>query len=60
MLFRSPYEFERKKLPIDILFGTDRIRRAIERDATLGVLERSWTPALLAFARRRARWLAYR
>jgi uncharacterized protein YbbC (DUF1343 family) len=57
---RPPYEFERKKLPIDILFGTDRIRRAIERGTTLGAIERAWQPDLAAFARRRTRWLAYR
>ena len=28
---KPPYEYERVKLPIDILCGTDRIRRAIER-----------------------------
>jgi len=57
---RPPYEFEKKKLPIDILFGTDRIRRAIEGGATISAIARSWERDLAAFARRRARWLAYR
>src|SRR5262249_31854384 len=30
---RPPYEFEWEKLPIDLLAGGDRIRRAIERGA---------------------------
>src|SRR5213078_1489635 len=28
---RPPYEFERRRLPIDILLGTDQIRRTLER-----------------------------
>ena len=43
-----PYEFEKKKLPIDLLAGGDGIRRAIERGAPLARIERSWRPALLA------------
>jgi uncharacterized protein YbbC (DUF1343 family) len=57
---RPPYEFERRKLPIDILCGTDTIRRAIERGEPLGALERAWQPQLLAWMRRRARYLLYR
>ena len=57
---RPPYEFERRKLPIDILLGTDRVRRAMERGATLAEIERSWQADLARFARRRTRWLAYR
>jgi len=57
---RPPYEFERRKLPIDILLGTDTIRRALERGATLASLERGWAPNLAAFRRRRAGVLLYR
>jgi uncharacterized protein YbbC (DUF1343 family) len=56
---RPPYEFERRLLPIDILLGTDTIRRALERGATLGALERAWRPGLAAWTRRRARYLLY-
>ncbi len=38
---RPPYEFESKRLPIDILLGTDVIRRGLERGATLAMLERA-------------------
>ncbi len=57
---RPPYEFERRRLPIDILLGTDAIRRAIERGAPLASLERGWARDLAAFRRHRAGVLLYR
>src|SRR5262249_38810106 len=45
-----PYEFERRKLPIDLLCGGPAIRRAVERGASLPAVERTWRagPALPA------------
>jgi uncharacterized protein YbbC (DUF1343 family) len=57
---RPPYEFQWKKLPIDLLCGTDAIRRAIERGTPLSRLEASWRPGLAAFARARRPYLLYR
>ncbi|HEY7651096.1 MAG TPA: DUF1343 domain-containing protein [Methylomirabilota bacterium] len=57
---RPPYEFERRRLPIDILCGTDRVRRALQRGVPLRALERGWQPGLDQWARRRAPWLLYR
>jgi uncharacterized protein YbbC (DUF1343 family) len=57
---RPPYEFEHRKLPFDILCGTDTVRRAIERGEPLARLERRWQPARARWLARRARWLAYR
>lgn len=57
---RPPYEFETRRLPIDLLGGGDGIRRAIEREAPLGRLERSWRAELARFARRRRPYLLYR
>ncbi len=57
---RPPYEFERRRLPIDLLCGGERIRRAIERDMPLGRLERSWRADLARFALRRRSYLLYR
>jgi len=37
-----PYEYERKKMPIDILAGTDRIRKSIEKGISLKHLEGWW------------------
>jgi uncharacterized protein YbbC (DUF1343 family) len=57
---RPPYEFERKRLPIDLLGGGERIRRALERGMPLGRLERSWRAGLRRFARQRRPYLIYR
>ncbi len=57
---RPPYEFEMKRLPIDLLCGGGGIRRAIERGVPLGRLERSWRRELTRFARARRRYLLYR
>jgi len=57
---RPPYEFERRRLPIDILLGTDVIRRAIERRRPLREIEGHWRRPLSAWVRRRARFLLYR
>ncbi len=54
-----PYEFERRRLPFDLLCGTDEVRRALERREPLGRLERRWQRALDAWTKRRARWLLY-
>jgi uncharacterized protein YbbC (DUF1343 family) len=57
---RPPYEFERRRLPIDILLGTDRIRRALAHGATLRAIEAGWQRDLAAWRRRRVAYLAYR
>ena len=56
---RPPYEFERTLLPIDIVCGTDTIRKAIERGRPLAEIEQAWTPGLRAWKRLRARALMY-
>jgi uncharacterized protein YbbC (DUF1343 family) len=57
---RPPYEYERRRLPIDILLGTDRIRLALERGRPLREIERGWQAALARWRRQRARALIYR
>jgi uncharacterized protein YbbC (DUF1343 family) len=56
---RPPYEFERRRLPIDLLCGGDAIRRTIERGRPLGRLERAWRREREGFARRRQPYLLY-
>jgi uncharacterized protein YbbC (DUF1343 family) len=56
---RPPYEYERRKLPIDILCGTDRVREALEAGVSPRRLEPSWRKELAAFRRRRERFLLY-
>jgi uncharacterized protein YbbC (DUF1343 family) len=57
---RPPYEFQWGKRPIDLICGTDRIRRDIERGAPLSRMEASWRSDLAAFARARRPYLLYR
>jgi len=57
---RPPYEFERRRLPIDLLGGGDGIRRAIETGVALSHLEARWRAGLEDFARRRRPYLLYR
>ena len=56
---RPPYEFERVRLPMDLLCGGPGIRRAIERGVSLARLETSWRPDLARFARARQPYLLY-
>jgi uncharacterized protein YbbC (DUF1343 family) len=56
---RPPYEFEKKRMPIDILCGTDTIRRAIEDKMPLPAIERAWQRDLERWKRLRARYLLY-
>jgi uncharacterized protein YbbC (DUF1343 family) len=57
---RPPYEFERRRWPIDILLGTDRIRRALKRGWPLRQIEREWATDLARWRRQREAVLAYR
>jgi uncharacterized protein YbbC (DUF1343 family) len=57
---RPPYEFQWKKRPIDLICGTDRIRRDIERGVPLSRMEASWRGDLAAFAQARRPYLLYR
>jgi uncharacterized protein YbbC (DUF1343 family) len=55
-----PYEYEREKMPIDILAGTDRLRRDIDNGEGLERMEEWWTDECLQFRRRvRKRYLLY-
>ena len=54
-----PYEYEHVRLPIDILCGTDRVRKAIEAGVSPKRLVAGWRKEVAAFRRRRARHLLY-
>jgi uncharacterized protein YbbC (DUF1343 family) len=57
---RPPYEFEHRRLPIDILCGTDAIRLALERGVALRAVAARWRPGLSRWMRRRVPYLLYR
>jgi uncharacterized protein YbbC (DUF1343 family) len=54
-----PYEYEHIKRPIDILCGTDRVRRTMEDGASPRKLVAGWQKEVIAFRRRRAPYLLY-
>jgi len=57
---KPPYEFERKRLPIDLLLGSARVRRQLERGVPLSEIEASWRGELAAFRGARRKFLLYR
>jgi uncharacterized protein YbbC (DUF1343 family) len=56
---QPPFEYEFEKLPIDILMGTDRVRRRLEEGASLESIEAEWRDGLVSFQDTRARYLLY-
>ena len=54
-----PYEYETEKMPIDILAGSDTVRRDIERRRPLEAMAAGRDTAVAAFAPIRERYLLY-
>jgi uncharacterized protein YbbC (DUF1343 family) len=54
-----PYEYEHDKQPIDILYGSDQLRRTIDSDGDIAALIASWTADEDAFRRDRRPLLLY-
>ena len=54
-----PYEYELVKRPIDILYGSDRLRAILEEGGSPRRLSREWTSDAARFRRRRAPYLLY-
>ena len=54
-----PYEYEREKMPIDILAGSDALRRQIESGAPLPAIVASWRDGEQAFREMRKPFLLY-
>jgi len=56
---QPPYEYEHEKLPIDILAGSDVLRRQIEGGVPLLDIAASWRDEEAAFSAARAPYLLY-
>ena len=54
-----PYEYVLDKNPFDVISGTDKLRKSIERGDTLSVIEESWEEGLEGFSRARRDFLLY-
>jgi uncharacterized protein YbbC (DUF1343 family) len=58
---QPPYEYEEEKMPIDILAGTDRLRKDIEKGETLNRMEEWWQEQCREFNKNyRKRYLIYK
>ena len=56
---QPPYEYEHDKEPIDILYGSDRLRRTLDADGDADALIRSWRADEEDFRRMRQKYLLY-
>ena len=56
---RPPYEYERRRLPFDMLMGGDQARRALERGVPVSRIAAGWRDDVAAFARARRPFLRY-
>ncbi len=56
---RQPYEFVADRLAIDLLFGSDRERRALEAGRPVKEIARAWDVEEAAFRERRKAYLLY-
>jgi uncharacterized protein YbbC (DUF1343 family) len=56
---QPPYEYEHDKEPIDILYGSDRLRETVDRGGDVSALVRSWEADEEAFRRLRQPFLMY-
>lgn len=56
---RPPYEYERKKLPIDILAGSPAFRKSINAGKDPRALAQNWAKDLQKFSNRIKRYLRY-
>lgn len=54
-----PYEYEREKLPIDILLGNGKLREELEKGTSVLALESSWQAELERYGNDRADSLLY-
>jgi uncharacterized protein YbbC (DUF1343 family) len=56
---QPPYEYEHDKEPIDILYGSDRLRQTLDADGDADALVKSWRVDEEDFRRTRQKYLLY-
>jgi uncharacterized protein YbbC (DUF1343 family) len=54
-----PYEYEYEKMPIDIMWGSDRLRKAIDAGEGADAIAASWREEVAAFEKLRRPYLIY-
>jgi uncharacterized protein YbbC (DUF1343 family) len=56
---QPPYEYITDKLPIDVIWGTDSVRKEIEKGSSLTEIATSWQVTSVEFKRMREEFLLY-
>jgi uncharacterized protein YbbC (DUF1343 family) len=56
---QPPYEYEKDRLPIDILAGSAQLRQQIDAGVPAGEVAQSWVPAVEEFRKVRQKFLLY-
>ena len=56
---QPPYEYEREKLPFDILIGNQWLREDIKNRKSMRTMEKKWQGDLLKFKKSRKKYLLY-
>jgi uncharacterized protein YbbC (DUF1343 family) len=56
---KPPYEFEKKRMPFDILIGNSWVRNAIEDNDSISTIKQRWQDGLRNFRHRRKKHLLY-
>ena len=56
---KPPYEYDYKRLPMDLLIGSTRVRTLLEGGASILEIEKSWQPELEDFDRMRSKYYLY-
>ncbi|ETR67351.1 MAG: hypothetical protein OMM_05184 [Candidatus Magnetoglobus multicellularis str. Araruama] len=54
-----PYEYELKKMPIDLILGSKQLRQSIERGQDLELLKQEWQPLTSLFEKQVKKFLLY-
>jgi uncharacterized protein YbbC (DUF1343 family) len=57
---QPPYEYVHDKLPIDVIFGSDKVRKQIEANISLEEIEQSWQEGVSEFTELRKKYLLYK
>ena len=56
---QPPYEYEFERLPMDLILGSQRLRKGLESGVAIEELEASWQPLLRRFMEKREQYLLY-
>ena len=56
---QPPYEYVHDKLPIDVIFGSDKVRKQIELGTSIRKIEESWQQGVDEFVKLREKYLIY-